>query len=48
MVARVVAVRRMREIDGRPVLRRMMTYVAFLSRREMCRRHADRGCAVVT
>ncbi len=47
MVARVVAVHRMGEIDGRPLLRRM-TVVALLSRREMCRRHADRGCAVVT
>lgn len=48
MVTRVVAVGRMREIDGRPFLRRMMTDIAFLGRREMYRRHADGGRAVVT
>ena len=47
MVARVVAGRRMRKIEGRPVLRRM-TLVALLSRLEMFLRHAVRGRAVVT
>lgn len=47
MVARVVTVSRMREIDRRPALRRM-TYVTFLSRLEMRRRHTDRGGAIVT
>lgn len=46
MVARVVAVHMMCEIDGCPALRRM-TDVAFLSCIEMARRHTDRGRAVM-
>ena len=46
MLARVVAGQRMREIDGRPALRRM-AQIALQRRHKMRRRHTDRDCTVM-